>query len=235
MDYQESGFTNEDLRLRRIECFSHSPNQVLSICLKILVISSLFSIFTTLDRATTTITSSVDCCSDLLIGLYSRLNPITPWSPFVPPSTKDTSSHCSVWAFQNANAVMVLSFLTPLSTNCLNIFHGIPWWSSGAPEMSWVWFPVGKLRSCKLGGMAKNKQNLSWLSVALRIKRKLHMTYDVLHSVKLYLHYPQPQWMWPLSAPCPSTTLAFLEVPISPALSGYRFFWGYRFLLLFSH
>ena len=185
MEYHESCFTNEDLRLRRIECFSHSPNQVLSICLEILVISSLFSIFTTLDRAT--ITSSMDCSSDLLIGLYSLLHPITPWSPFVPPSTKDTSSHCSVWAFQNANAIMALSFLPPLSTNCLKIFHGIPWWSSGAPEMTWVWSPVGKLRSCKLGGVPQKKpqknKNLSWLSVALMIKRKLHMTYSVLHSV----------------------------------------------------
>ena len=90
--------------------------------------------------------------------------------------------------------------------------------------MAWVQSLVGELRSGKPRSATKKKKNLSWFSVALRIKRKLHMPYTVLHGLDPTCLIHSLSRHDTLSALCPSATLAFLEVPLSCALCGYRAF-----------
>lgn len=126
MEYQQSCFTDEDLRLRRIECFPfpHSQNQVLLICLNILVVCLLFSMSTTLDQAT--IISLMGCYTCLLIGLYS-LYTLTLHCPLLTLLPHNQSLLYAVAVIFSKCKSNPAPFLPSSSAN--DLFKNLPWLS----------------------------------------------------------------------------------------------------------
>lgn len=137
MEYQQPCFTGEALRFRRIECFSlsfpkSSPVDLFKYVGKPVHFFNLCHLGPSYHYVFNGLLHQAPYWPAFTLHTNTPLSP-HPLSPTQPVS----SAHYGVWSFQNANLIMSLSFLPPLPTTCLKVFHDFLLFSRERQNFTW--------------------------------------------------------------------------------------------------